>query len=126
MRESQKFLASPLKKSDVLSVLAGIRPLAKKDEGEDTKKLSRDHVILVSKSKLISIFGGKWTTFRKMGEDVIDKAIEVFSLKKTECATYDLKLHGYIEDLDPDEILSTYGSKHLPFNRNFQGKPLVE
>ncbi|MDN3505537.1 MAG: glycerol-3-phosphate dehydrogenase/oxidase [Rhabdochlamydiaceae bacterium] len=113
MRESQKFLAAPLQKSDVLSVFAGIRPLAKKDDSEETKKLSRDHVILVSNSNLISIFGGKWTTYRKMGEDVINKAIEVANLTKKECATYTLKLHGYAQGLDPDQDLSTYGSNYL-------------
>ena len=110
MEEGQKYLAKPLQKSDILSVFAGLRPLAKVSDSEDTSKISRDHIILTSDSGLISILGGKWTIFRQMGEDVIDHAIKNGQLSKRTSKTEDLKLHGYKVGLDPRDSLSTYGS----------------
>jgi glycerol-3-phosphate dehydrogenase len=59
--------------------------------------LSRDHTILVSKSGLVTVTGGKWTTYRRMGEDTINHAAKVAGLAKTASRTLDLKLHGWTE-----------------------------
>ncbi|MDB5232450.1 MAG: glycerol-3-phosphate dehydrogenase/oxidase [Chitinophagaceae bacterium] len=69
------FVHSP-SKEDILSVFAGLRPLAATKAGKSkTKEISRDHKLFVCHSGLITITGGKWTTYRKMAEEVIDKAI---------------------------------------------------
>ena len=103
------YLTKHPKRKDILSVFAGLRPLVA-HEGKKTASLSREHTIFVSESGLITIAGGKWTTYRKMGEDVIDKAILVGGLKEESCITKTLKLHGWKENIDPLDRWSGYGS----------------
>jgi glycerol-3-phosphate dehydrogenase len=81
---------------EILSVWSGLRPLVR-DGGSKTSKLSRDHKVLVSKSGLVTVTGGKWTTYRRMGEDTINHAAEVAELRKAPSRTLDLKLHGWTE-----------------------------
>jgi glycerol-3-phosphate dehydrogenase len=88
-------------RADILSVFAGLRPLVKAQPGEDTKKLSREHVIVVSDRGLITLAGGKWTTYRRMGQDVIDEAAKVVGLPRKASRTEALRLHGWAADLDP-------------------------
>ena len=83
-------------RTDVLSVFTGIRPLVKGDKSARTASLSRDHVIRVSDSGLMTITGGKWTTVRKMAEDCVDRVIEETGLQALSCKTKDLHLHGYV------------------------------
>lgn len=84
-------------RDDILSVFAGLRPLAApKDENQtSTKEISRDHKLISNESGLITITGGKWTTYRKMAEETVDKAIEIGNLKNSPCITKTLKIHGY-------------------------------
>lgn len=77
---------------ECLSVFTGIRPLVKGDPNQATKKLSRDHTIEVSPSGLLTITGGKWTTYRHMAEDCVDRIIQEFGFEKRECKTYDHRL----------------------------------
>ncbi len=105
-----QYLAKDPTKADVLSIFAGLRPLIKAGKRKSTAALARDHTILVSPSQLVTIAGGKWTTYRKMAQDVIDKAIPVGSLPQRPCVTEDLQLYGFQNDLDPLAPLSTYGS----------------
>jgi glycerol-3-phosphate dehydrogenase len=79
---------------EILSVWSGLRPLVKKS-GVKTSKLSRDHTILVSPSGLITVTGGKWTTYRRMGFDTINRACQVAALPKATSPTMELKLHGW-------------------------------
>jgi glycerol-3-phosphate dehydrogenase len=79
---------------EIRSVWSGLRPLVKKGDGK-TSKLSRDHTILVSESGLVTVTGGKWTTYRRMGQDAVDHAAEVAGLAKVASRTLDLKLHGW-------------------------------
>lgn len=79
--------------SDILSVFAGLRPLVKA-AAQNTASLSRDHAIFVSDAGLVTIVGGKWTTCRKMGEDVVTRAAEVASLPRRECRTRTRALHA--------------------------------
>ncbi len=88
-----RYLARDPSRHDVLSVFAGLRPLIKA-EAESTAALSRDHLIAVSESGLITLGGGKWTTYRKMAEDVIDHAEMVGGLEQHACPTRDLPVHG--------------------------------
>jgi glycerol-3-phosphate dehydrogenase len=95
LETAQRFLAKKPTRADVLSVFAGLRPLAApKEEGKSTKEVSRSHKIIVSETGLITITGGKWTTYRKIAEDIIDKAILKGKLPKKTCITQHLSIHG--------------------------------
>jgi glycerol-3-phosphate dehydrogenase len=106
----QYLLKQPTRK-DVLSVFAGLRPLAKpEDENKATKEISRGHKIIISVSGLITIIGGKWTTYRKMAEDTIEKAIMLGGLPERECITKHLPIHGFRMDIDPyKDPMAPYG-----------------
>jgi glycerol-3-phosphate dehydrogenase len=86
-------------RSDILSVFAGLRPLVKAG-AVSTKSLSREHELVVSDSGLITLSGGKWTTYRRMGEDTIDLAVAEARLTPWASVTADLRLHGWSEDGD--------------------------
>jgi len=90
---------------DVKSMFAGLRPLVK-SKTKRTAALSRDHLITIADSGLITITGGKWTTYRKMAEDVIDIAIEKNELAPQPCITKELKLNGYDKMAPPADIIS--------------------
>lgn len=91
---SNKILFS-VRRGDVLSAWAGLRPLVKDPNKADTASLARNHVIEVTDSKMLTIGGGKWTTYRHMAEETIDKAVEVCGLTpKRECVTAGLLLEG--------------------------------
>jgi len=83
--------------TEILSVWSGLRPLVRKGDGK-TSQLSRDHTIRVSQSGLVTVTGGKWTTYRRMGQDTIDRACEVASLPQRPSRTLELKLHGWVAD----------------------------
>ncbi|MDO5090160.1 MAG: glycerol-3-phosphate dehydrogenase/oxidase [Cardiobacteriaceae bacterium] len=100
-------------RADVKSVFAGLRPLAApKEEGKSTKEVSRSHKVDISHSGLISLIGGKWTTYRQMAEDGIDAAIKAGLLPERPCKTAELRLHGYIDAAHhmDDTPLTLYGS----------------
>ncbi len=107
-----KYLTKKPQISDILSVFSGLRPLAiPHSNDQKTKEISRGHKLIVSPSGLLTITGGKWTTYRKMAEDTVDKAISIGKLKKTACITRDLKIHGYTSDNGGyPEHLRAYGS----------------
>jgi len=105
------YLSRPPKRSDVLSVFVGIRPLVKAGgAAARTSSLSRDHTIHVDNSGLLSITGGKWTTYRHMAEDCVDHAITLGRLREEPCVTKTLKIHGYRENVDDLDSLWVYGS----------------
>lgn len=106
-----RYLATPPKRSEVLSVFAGQRPLVKGGRSKSTAAISRDHTIIVSHSGLITICGGKWTTYRKMAEDTVNKALLVGGLSSTPCVTESLQLWGYKATVKLDDPLAVYGSK---------------
>ncbi|MGH2645321.1 MAG: glycerol-3-phosphate dehydrogenase/oxidase, partial [Chitinophagaceae bacterium] len=111
---AERYLKEKPLRKDVLSVFAGLRPLAlpARNNGggkKNTKDISRNHVLQVSESGLITITGGKWTTYRKMAEDTVDKAIETGSFPFKACITKHLKIHGYIEN-EKDNKWNVYGS----------------
>jgi glycerol-3-phosphate dehydrogenase len=97
--------------SDILSVFSGLRPLAAPtdSDGSSTKEISRDHKLMVSAKGLITITGGKWTTYRRMAEETIDLAIKHTGLPPSPCVTKGLKIHGCTIAND-DSHLNTYGS----------------
>ena len=103
-----QYMTKKPKRKDVKSVFAGLRPLAANQESDsETKEISRHHKINVSTSGLISILGGKWTTYRKMAEDAINTASVVAGLKEVKCRTHKLKLLGFKENIDLSELCIT-------------------
>jgi len=103
------YLTRKPSRSDVKSIFAGLRPLTATNN-KQTKDISRSHKILVSLSGLITVVGGKWTTYRKMGEDVIDRAVMVGNLPERSSVTKQLSIHGAMEIADADDPLYFYGS----------------
>jgi glycerol-3-phosphate dehydrogenase len=97
-------------RDDIKSVFAGLRPLVKTSNNKNTALASRDHTIIVSSSNLITITGGKWTTYRKMAKDALNNAVFVAKLPVVKCATRSLQLHGYTETSQQHGSLSVYGS----------------
>jgi len=113
LETAQRFLAKKPTRADVLSVFAGLRPLAAPEEkGQSTKEVSRSHKIIVSETGLITITGGKWTTYRKIAEDIMEKAISVHNLSKTVCKTEKISIHGNKKTtiLDRENHLYIYGT----------------
>jgi len=96
-------------RADVRSVYVGLRPLVKAAEGTDTKALSRDHVIRISDSGLITLTGGKWTTYRRMGEDTVNRAARQAGLPERLTVTPALHLHGWTTDT-LDQHWRVYGT----------------
>ncbi|RPE09675.1 glycerol-3-phosphate dehydrogenase/oxidase [Chitinophaga lutea] len=106
-------------RADVKSVWAGLRPLAKPEKSEKTKEISRNHKIMVSASGLVTILGGKWTTYRKMGEDVVDRLEKVKIWPHRPSVTRHLAIHGSAQKLSEADPLYFYGAdaaavKNLP------------
>lgn len=111
LKTADKYLTKKPTRADVKSVFAGLRPLAApQGDSQKTKEISRSHKVMVSNSGLITITGGKWTTFRKMGEDTVDKAISIAKLEKLKSASETLAVHGAAADVDFDNPLYFYGS----------------
>jgi glycerol-3-phosphate dehydrogenase len=110
MTHAARYLSRDPKPEDVLSVFAGLRPLVKAGDGGNTASLSRDHTILIGDSGLITITGGKWTTYRKMAEDVVDRAEGIAGLEEVSCRTMELPVHGATTDEIAEPHLCPYGS----------------
>ncbi|MBW8686095.1 glycerol-3-phosphate dehydrogenase/oxidase [Chitinophaga rhizophila] len=105
------YLVKAPTRADVLSVFAGLRPLAAPQKDTDnTKEISRSHKIIVAGSGLVTITGGKWTTFRKMAEETVDMAITTGGLAPAPCGTESLHIHGYTTDKPAADPLDVYGS----------------
>ena len=105
-----RYLARQPKRGDILSCFAGIRPLVKAAAGAETASLSRDHALLIDSNGLVTIAGGKWTTYRKMGEDTVTAAARVAGLPECPSVTAELKIHGWREGGMADDPLQVYGS----------------
>lgn len=106
-----RYLTRPPKREDVLSVFAGLRPLAApRHEGTKTKEISRSHKLIREKSGLLTIIGGKWTTYRKMAQDTVDMALRHMDIPTHPCRTEDYPIHGSRPDPDFSDPLYVYGS----------------
>lgn len=108
-----RYLEKKPQRSDVLCVFAGLRPLAAprhESEASKTKEISRSHKLVVAPSGLITITGGKWTTYRKMAEDTVNAGIRTKQLERRECVTMHLKIHGFQENPDRGDRMYIYGS----------------
>lgn len=104
-----RYATTPIYKQDILSVFTGLRPLIKKEGVKGTAALNRHHAVFSSPSGLITVTGGKWTTYRKMAEDAVDKAAQDVLHDKKNCLTAGLKIHGYTAD-KINSSLAVYGT----------------
>ena len=109
LTHAARYLTRHPRRSDILSVFAGLRPLVRDSGHGDTASLSRDHVILVSKTGLVTVSGGKWTTYRRMAEDAVDQAETVAGLTARPSITGQLPIHGWQETIE-NGPWSVYGS----------------
>jgi glycerol-3-phosphate dehydrogenase len=108
-----RYLTKKPQRKDVLCVFAGLRPLAapkKHTEEAKTKEISRSHKLITSDSGLITITGGKWTTYRLMAEETVNLAIRTKGLARKPCKTRNLKIHGYKNNPDRNNHLYIYGN----------------
>ncbi|HRB78917.1 MAG TPA: glycerol-3-phosphate dehydrogenase/oxidase, partial [Niabella sp.] len=122
LKTTSKYLVQPVKRSDVLSVFAGLRPLAAPKEGtQKTKEISRSHKIVISKSGIFTIIGGKWTTFRKMGEDMMNTIEKRMNWQPNPPLTRHGKIHGFIEKTDWNDPLFFYGSDRTLLKAKMNG-----
>lgn len=116
-------------RADILSAFAGIRPLVKAGDGSNTAALSRDHTIHIDQNGLLTITGGKWTTYRNMAEDCVNQAATLGHLAEKPCVTRDLPIHGHHTKAARFGSLAVYGSdapaiQQLIRTDNALGKPL--
>ncbi len=122
-----RYLEKKPTRADVKSVFAGLRPLAapKKNANGKTKEISRKHKIIKSKSGLVSIFGGKWTTYREMGEDAINKVARLAKLPKKDSKSETFAIHGSKKVISHDNPLYFYGSDLALIENLIQKKPIL-
>jgi len=113
LETAARYLTRAPTRADVRSVFVGLRPLIGASGTTSTRKLSREHFIEVSPGGLVTITGGKWTTYRRMGEDGLDAAEVASGLPRRRCKTGDLRLHGAVVQSDPD----IYGSEREAIDR---------
>jgi glycerol-3-phosphate dehydrogenase len=92
-----QYLTKAPTRDDVLSVFAGIRPLVRATSVTNTAALSRDHVVHIDRSGLVTICGGTWTTYRHMAEDCVNQAATFAQLPEKPCVTHHLRIHGFHE-----------------------------
>ncbi|MCF6285165.1 MAG: glycerol-3-phosphate dehydrogenase/oxidase, partial [Candidatus Hydrogenedentes bacterium] len=110
MTHAARYLTKDPTPADVRSVFAGIRPLVCGGDDENTAALSRDHSLTISKGGLVTITGGKWTTYRHMAEDTVDQAATLAGLEERATVTRHLNIHGYHQHAQEFGALAIYGS----------------
>lgn len=110
LHHAAKYLDPAPRTEDVLTVFAGLRPLVRPGGYAKTAKISRDHFIGVSPAGLVTVTGGKWTTYRRMAEDTVNRAAQVGGLDARPCTTHDLRLHASVGG-GSEERLRVYGSE---------------
>jgi glycerol-3-phosphate dehydrogenase len=104
------YLSRPPTRADVLSVFTGIRPLVRAGESKSTAALSRDHSIHIDQNGLLTITGGKWTTYRNMAQGCVDQAAMLAQLPEVECKTRALNIHGWHTNAEKFGDLALYGT----------------
>tara|TARA_R110002096_G_scaffold172757_1_gene346617 strand:+ start:6276 stop:7841 length:1566 start_codon:yes stop_codon:yes gene_type:complete len=123
LRHAKQYLTKDPTRADVKSVFAGLRPLVKPQDSKSTSEISRSHHLEVSEAGLVTIAGGKWTTYRKMAEDTIDRAMLVAGLEQKNCVTKELRIHGWLKSVDRNHPLHMYGSDKVGLEKLLQENP---
>ena len=129
LRNAARYLARDPQKSDILSVFAGQRPLVRPPaaDGTPTKKISRNHEVLIGDSGMVTLVGGKWTTYRQMAEDTVDAVEQLGGFPERPCVTETLHLHGWRnpEALAPSDTLGVYGADAQHLERLMADEPAL-
>ncbi len=123
LRHAKQYLTKDPTRADVKSVFAGLRPLVKPQDSKSTSEISRSHHLEVSEAGLVTIAGGKWTTYRKMAEDTIDRAMLVAGLEQKVCVTKELRIHGWLKSVDRNDPLHMYGSDSVGLDKLLKESP---
>jgi glycerol-3-phosphate dehydrogenase len=110
LQHLNRYLNITVTQKDVCSSFAGLRPLVKTGTSQKTAFVSRSHTLMVSNSGLVTVTGGKWTTYRKMAEEAVNNAVFSANLNKLACITGNLKIHGWKSETDISDPLHIYGS----------------
>ena len=110
LKHAAQYMVEDPTRADILCMFAGLRPLVGSVGDKKTAAISRDHHLEVSPSGLVTITGGKWTTYRKMAEDAVNQAALIAGLPESECRTRKLRIHGWLKNMDPQDQLQAYGS----------------
>lgn len=128
LETASEYLSHPPRREDVLSVFVGIRPLVRQTGAgpTTTSALSRDHTVHIDDSGLLTIAGGKWTTYRHMAEDTVDHAIMLGKLPDKPSVTRELRIHGYSEEAGEFGDLAVYGSDAAKIRELIGGDPGLE
>ena len=126
LQTAGKYLHEAPKRKDVTSVFVGVRPLVKSAKMKNTAALSRDHTIEIDESNLLTITGGKWTTYRQMAEDAINQAVEKTNLPVEFCRTKTLKIHGFCEDAEKLGDLAIYGADAEHISQLIKENPALD
>jgi len=125
LETARLYLEKKPSRSDILSVFAGIRPLVKSRDASKTAALSRSHTIHIDESGLLSITGGKWTTYRNMAQDCVDQAATLADLPDRPCVTPTRKIHGHLSNAADFGTLSVYGSDAPAIRKLIAGEPAL-
>ena len=125
LTNAAQYLSKQPNRSDVLSVFAGLRPLVKVGDAKSTAALSRDHTILISNSGLLTIAGGKWTTYRKMAQDAVDQAETMAGFEERRCTTEHLQIHGWTKQQITTPNLRVYGADAAAINELAEAEPAL-
>jgi len=120
-----QYLTKAPAREDVLSVFAGIRPLVRATGVASTAALARDHVVHIDRSGLVTICGGKWTTYRHMAEDCVDQAATLAQLPDQPCVTHHLRIHGFHEAAQEFSSLAVYGSDAYEIRKLIETNPAL-
>jgi glycerol-3-phosphate dehydrogenase len=123
LSHAARYLTNDPTSKDIKSIFVGLRPLVMEGDSQNTAAISREHTINISRSGLLSIAGGKWTTYRKMAEDVIDKAILIGDLEEKKAVTENLQIYGYHQHADVFGDLEQYGSAAANLTKLLDEKP---
>ncbi len=123
LETAAKYLVKPPRREDILSIFAGLRPLAANPNNPlSTRAISRRHKITLSPSGLLSVIGGKWTTYRKMAEETINKAIRKGLLENRHCVTANLKLANIKAEIFSNP-LHIYGDRFVEIESMIDANP---
>lgn len=125
LTHAARYLTKDPTAPDVVSVFAGLRPLIASGDTRDTPAISRDHSLVISPSGLVTIAGGKWTTYRKMAEDTVNETAILAGLPERVSATHNLHLHGWAPSTEIEASLQVYGSDSQNIKKVFSENPLL-
>jgi glycerol-3-phosphate dehydrogenase len=123
LEHAARYLSKDPTRADVKSVFAGLRPLVDPGHCKSTSAISRDLYLVVSESGLVTITGGKWTTYRKMAEATINQALMVAGLPDRECVTRHLRIHAWLKNVDKRDPLHVYGSDAVYLKKMMRADP---